>query len=176
MNKKYKKYRRIYPYIRLSYSLYQKRGNMNDVMNYLKGEIGFVNKYMIRGSELHEQKAITGIDKEYYPKTNEKPILEEKYTLNISEDIEIVIIPDVIYGNTVGDYKCGKLNRSYKHQLQFYAEILNKKGFNITKGLLLKLEGDLSISEKKMFNIQTPYMLDRVVEFGKNVKFYLDNI
>lgn len=120
------KYRRLYPKIRLSWSLYQKfmRKDMIGIFDYLtdKRREGEISQAMAEGSRIHTRiqkegiRDIVGIEKLL------NTALEYKYETKITlerEGYQIICVPDLHLDHFVLDWKTGG-TQGYEQQLQLY--------------------------------------------------------
>ena len=150
--KKYQSYRRLFPSIRLSWTLINliEKNDWNQVWGYLLGEKGFTNKYMVKGKEKHEEKEILGLTKserQKYFDDDDNIQSEIKHVLYLTPYISITIITDVMSDHVIADYKNGNLYSYYKDQLRLYWAVLTNQNPNF------KLYKCFSDTEEKPDNI-----------------------
>ena len=152
-----KKYRRLHPKIRLSYSLYYNyvRKDWQGIWDYLLGIKRPVSAAAKKGIKEHEEmtfkaisKKLLSIEEKFFGnKTDGKDYLkEEKFVLDHpharngffgqpERPYEIVMIADLLTDNMIVDYKTGKLS-GYEQQLNAYGYILSELGYPRQYGLL----------------------------------------
>lgn len=141
---KYKEYRRIYPKIRSSWTLYKLwvRKDWIAIWQYLTETKLIGTKKQVDGQTIHiwiednGWQSVNGIAR-YLPSKNYK---QEK-VIEIERDNYIIVArPDLYNSKLVLDWKSGK-SSGYEQQLQLYMWVIGEK---CTRGLLaeIKKEGD----------------------------------
>jgi hypothetical protein len=152
-----KAFRRLYPKIRISWSLYKLwiSNNWIGVWDYLTDAHIASTEAQDTGSEIHKRiadsgiKLVKGIEK--YVVDSDTVLYEHKVILDRGQ-YEIVgqidcVVPD---SHLVIDWKSGKLN-GYEKQLQFYMWLM---GEDYTHGLLAKVldkEGVIKLGKTMMY-------------------------
>lgn len=175
---KYRQFRRIYPQIRLSNSLYSNyaKHDWDSVFAYLAGISTPETEPMIRGKRIHSQLEMIGPDKEIFIGAIGQPIQEAFYELHVTDFHEIsgeiiksYIVSaklDVLWNPYVADYKTGKTMGAVDDQMRLYAYIINNiqypiftgnygkltqvQPLNIQKGLALQVDDNLDIIKKQL--------------------------
>lgn len=141
-DEKYKEYRRVYPVLRISYSLYKYWivNNWYEVWNYLAGFQYYKSAPMTLGSEVHEWIEKNGVPEWLDSMVDgEEVLIEDKLVLGIDIenpnkkltdfekklDYAISGIPDVRTNNYIVDWKVGGIS-GYEKQLNLYSWLAKK--------------------------------------------------
>lgn len=142
-----KKYRRLYPKVRLSWTAYHlwESGRWEQLKAYLLEQEEFKSGAMLRGSELH--KLAEHIDFMPLPPGVEKPTKtysEFKLELDRPGGTIVSVIDKLAFYEDepafILDYKAGKLYPYYKKQIQFYLTTLSLHlGQQINQGYLVPI-------------------------------------
>lgn len=160
---KYKGYRRLFPTVRVSWTAYLhwKSGRKERLFDYLLDREEPPTYQMRRGRVLHQ--AIEDLDTEVFKKLI-NTLFEDKIT-GIEREVKEVVelsdyeIPTVFSGvldvlietprgHIVIDWKTGKSSLSwYEEQLRLYGLLLKMKGLNPVRGILVKFDDDLRITD-----------------------------
>ena len=189
---KYKQYRRIYPKLRLSWSMFGNK-KMTNRFDYLLGRNKFTNEATERGQKIHVEMEMLGLDEAVFENVKYER-LEEKFELQLTDRITFVFIPDVITGDIIADYKTGKSisSSTYVKQLRYYNACLkslnyelsdadgdsmsilhrNKEFGKIKEGWILKVNDDLDITEKRLVvfdDTQNTDIIDGLIEYGNEI-------
>ena len=155
--KKYQEYRRIYPKLRLSWSLYKAwvKKDWQEVWSYLTGQQQSKSEYQIKGTTVHKWiedngwKKINGISK--YLK--QKSYKQEKIIEKERDHYIIVSRPDLYNNKVVVDWKTGK-SSGYEQQLQLYMWVIGEK---CVTGLLAEVKAkwkDEKIEEVDLYRVK----------------------
>lgn len=125
MNEKYKQYKRIFPKLKLSYTLYKLwlRKDYSAIWNYLTG-LGeaYTSTAMDNGKDVHkylEEHSILPAVRELIGKTKK---YKKEWKIEKEMDLyKLVGILDLSTPKIIIDYKSGKSQSGYDRQLSFYA-------------------------------------------------------
>jgi len=160
---KYKKFRRIYPKLRLSWTLYLLyiRRDWVGIWNYLIGSYSPGTKSQNIGIETHEwikkkgYKKILGIDRllPIFELKESTPVKQEKKIIKDYDYYSIVSIPDLYTEKIVVDWKSGKMN-GYEQQMQLYMWMIGKdceNGFLVATKPIYKGDKLKTVQAGKVF-------------------------
>jgi len=180
----YKKFRRLYPRLRFSWSLFYKylRNDWLGIWQYLTNTEVAPTKAMVKGKFIHEILEKLPMEKtiqEYLAIEVLDFVKEGKLELDVDHVIPttLVGILDLVVrtktGDLIVDYKTGKtpLN-SYRKQLLFYAIVSERKEYNPKFGMLLKFNNDFEISDMLFLE----FTKKKLVEFEEEVYTAINEI
>ncbi len=133
---KYKNFRRIYPKLRLSWSLYllYARNDWGGIWGYLTDQYKPATDKQNMGSMAHEwikkkgYKKIIGIERivPIIGLVDVKRVSQEKKIIKELEDCSIVSVPDLNTKRVVVDWKTGKMT-GYEQQMQLYMWMIGEQ-------------------------------------------------
>jgi hypothetical protein len=166
----YKQYRRLYPKIRIAYTLYTAyvRKDWDAVAAYLTEMGMFRSDAMETGIVVHdflEQNEVQPKILRTINRWSEKrePVYKEIKIELDQDNYMLVAKPDLLIGEFIVEYKTGTTKLEYyKRQLEFYKYVLAKSGMtDYNMGLIARIEpvfkrGELRktiITEKKVYQL-----------------------
>lgn len=166
----YKQYRRLYPKIRIAYTLYTAyvRKDWDSIAAYLTETGIYQSDAMRLGITVHdfmEQQEVMPKIMRTVNRWSDKrePVYKEIKIELDQENFMLVAKPDLLVGEFIVEYKTGNTKlENYKRQLEFYKYVLAKSGMaDYNMGLITRLEpvfrGDelrkVHIIEKKVYQL-----------------------
>ncbi len=136
MKEKYKPFYRLYPRLRLSWSLYllYTRNNWDGIWAYLTGQQRAATDKQSMGTLVHEwikdngYRKILGVERilPVIGLEKRKRVYQERKLTRELDDCDIVAVPDLNTKTLVVDWKTGKMT-GYEQQMQLYMWMLGEE-------------------------------------------------
>lgn len=156
---KYKGFRRLYPRLRFSWTTFYKylRNDWLGMWDYLTNNEQTPTFKMRRGKEIHEilenlpmEKTIAdylAVEVKDFKKEGKLELkVEHVIPTTLVGVLDLVVRTD--HGDIIVDYKTGSSSLSgYKKQLMFYSIVAERKNYNPTFGMLLKIDDKFEIKD-----------------------------
>lgn len=163
---KYKDFPRLYPKLRLSWSLYllYTRNDWDGIWSYLTGIYRPATEKQNTGTLVHEwikkrgYKSILGIERivPVVGLEGVKRVFQERKLIKELEDCNIVSVPDLHTSKLVVDWKTGKMT-GYEQQMQLYMWMIGeecKSAFLVQAKPIVRNEKLIKVQAGKVFQYE----------------------